>query len=187
MMTDLIAEITKALLSIKGNQFVSLEYLTKKSHELARYTILVGFNYHRAVEKSVVDLEVLITENTATWTPLQKLAADQVMESLKETLTAHAEGRQNEAYTKKNQYISIGNGVNINSTDRTIQLFGLVQSKVTLIEGEYPKVNSTPLTIEKNKIRKQLTLSRFREFAIDQENIGCIKVNGDTIELVPTT
>ena len=184
-MKNLIAEITKALTAIKGNQFVSLTYLAKSSGELARHTINVGFSYHKAVEKSVTELEILIAENSATWSELTKQAATNVMASLKKTLEAHARGEQNEDYTKKGQYIPIGNGVNLNTADNTLQLFGLVNSKVTLVEGVYPKVNSRPLTIEQNKIRKQLSISKFREFALDLSQIGQVKVNGQTMEMEP--
>jgi hypothetical protein len=183
-MTNLVAEITKALTAIKGNQFVSITYLAKKSGELARHTINVGFSYHRAVEKSVTELEILTAENSATWNELTKQAAANVMASLKKTLEAHARGEQNEDYTKRGQYIPIGNGVNLNTADNTIQLFGLSHAKTVLVEGIYPTVNSRPLTIEQNKIRNMLTVSKFREFALDSSQIAQVKVNGDTLELV---
>jgi uncharacterized protein YhbP (UPF0306 family) len=183
-MKNLVAEITKALTAIKGNQFVSLTYLAKSSGELARHTINVGFSYHNAVKQSVTELEILISENSATWSELTKQAATNVMASLKKTLEAHARGEQNEDYTKKGQYIPIGNGVNLNTADNTIQLFGLSRTKVVLVEGIHPKVNSRPLTIEQNKIRKMLTVSKFREYALDATQIAQVKVNGDTLEMI---
>ena len=184
-MKNIVAEITKAVSQIQGNQFASLTYLTKKTKELARYTVNLGFSYHKAVEKSVTDLQILTKENWATWSELQKQASGEVMESLLKTLVAHENGTQNDDYTKKGQYVSLGNGLNLNTTDNTIQLFGLLQSKVVLTEGEPQKpVKSAPLTIEKNKIRRQLTVSKFREFALDKENITGVRVNGNTIEMV---
>lgn len=182
-MKNLVLEITKRVTEIEHCQFASLTYLTKKSSELARFTVLIGFSYHNAVEKSVTELEILINENVDNWTPVEKQAAVEVMESLKKTLAAHAAGEQNADYTKKGQYIPIRNGVNVNSTDNTIQLFGLVQSRVTLVEGTYKKVNSAPLTIAKNNLRKQLTVGKFREFAIDESQVASVKVNGNTLEM----
>lgn len=183
VMRTKIAELAEAIKSIKGCQFASLTYLTKKTKELARYTVNLGFSYHNAVTKSVTELELLIAENTATWSEVTKLAAAEVMESLKKTIAAHAEGKQNEDYTKIGQYVSIGNGLNLNTVDNTIQLFGLLHSKVVLAEGEPQKpVKSAPLTIEKNKLRKQLSIGKFREFALDEGNVCGVKVNGDTIE-----
>lgn len=183
-MKSTIAQIAQAIKGIKGCQFASLTYLSKTDGSLARYTVNLGFSYHNAVTKSVTELEILIAEKAAQWSELTKQAANEVMESLKKTLAAHAEGKQNDDYTKKDQYIPIGNGMNLNTTDNTIQLFGLLHSKVVLVEGTRKEVKSKPLTIEKNKIRRELSVSKFREFALDVENVAGVKVNGGTIELV---
>jgi hypothetical protein len=187
MATNLIAEISKQIAKIKGNQFVSLTYLSKKHGELARYVVNIGFSYHNAVVKSVIELEILIAENETAWNELQKEAAQNVLASLKKTLAAHERGEQNEDYTKSGMYVPIANGLNLNTNDNTLALFGLVNSKVVLVPGIYPKVNSRPLTIEQNKIKKQLTISKFREFALDLSQISQVKVNGSTLELETTT
>lgn len=184
-MNNLIAEITKNIAKIQTCKFASLTYLAKSSGELARFTVNLGFSYHNLVEKSVTELEILIAEQTATWNELQRTAANNIMASLKKTLAAHARGEQNADYTKKNQYIPIGAGLSLNTTDNTIQLFGLVNSKVVLSEGNHKVVNSAPLTIEQNKIRKQLSISKFREFALDLSQIGQVKVNGEVFEMEP--
>ena len=182
---NLIAQITKAVTGIQACQFASLTYLSKSHGELARYTVNLGFSYHNLVEKSITELEILIAENSAKWNALQNLAASEVMASFRKTLEAHSRGEQNEDYTKKGQYIPIGNGVNLNTTDNTLQLFGLVNSKVVLVEGVYPKVNSKPLTLAKKDITKQLSISKFREFALDLSQIGQVKVAGQTLEMEP--
>lgn len=184
-MKNLIAEITKALTSIQGNRFVSLTYLSKSSNELARHVINVGFSYHAAVEKSVTELEILMAENVATWNADYKVAADKIMASLRKTLAAHAVGEQNDDYTKKGQYIPIAAGVNVNTTDNTIQLFGLTHTKTVLVEGTFKTVNSSPVTVARRKIEKMLTVGKFREFALDLSQVAQVKVNGDTLEMEP--
>jgi len=186
-MKNLIAQITKQVTAIQGCKFASLTYLSKKANELARYNVSLGFSYHNLVEKSVTELEIIMAENETVWNPLQKQAAANVMASLKKTLAAHAAGEQNEDYTKRDQYIALGNGVSLNTSDNTIQLFGLVNSKVVLVKGEYKTVNSRPLTIEQDKIRKQLSISKFREFALDLSQVAQVKVNGETMEMEPVT
>jgi hypothetical protein len=183
MKPNIIAQITKAITKIQGCQFASLTYLSKKHGELARYTANFGFSYHQIVEKSVTALEILISENETVWDSTWKLAAAELLESFKNTLAAHARGEQNEAYTKKDQYIPLGGGANLNTSDNSIQLFGLVLTKKVLVEGVYPKVNSAPKTIAKNKIRKMLPVGNFREFAIDLSQVEQMKINGNTIEI----
>ncbi len=179
----IIAEITKAVTKIKGCQFASLTYLSKTAGELARYTANFGFSYHQIVEKSITELEILIRENENVWDATWKLAASELMASFKETIAAHARGEQNAAYTKKGQYIPLGGGANLNVADNTIQLFGLVLTKKVLVEGVYPKVNSAPKTVAKNKIRKLLPVGNFREFAMDLSQVEQMKINGSVIEI----
>lgn len=189
-MPNLIAEISKQIAAIQGNKFVAFTYLSKKAGELARHTLQVGFNYNTLVEKSVTELEILMQENDALpaghadkWDALHVTAAGEVMASLKKTLEAHARGEQNEDYTKKGQYIPIGNGLNLNTTDNTLQLFGLAHSKTVLVEGTYPKVNSRPLTIAKKSISDKLSVSKFREFALDLSQVAGCRINGQTLEM----
>lgn len=184
-MKNLRAEVTKILTEIKGCQFVSFTYLSKGAGELARHTLNVGFNYHTAVEKSAEELETIIALESAGWTDLQKTAANSVLASLHKTLAAHEVGEQNADYTKRDQYIPLGNGVNINANDNSIQVFGLKNTKTVLVPGVYPHVNSRPLTLAKNEIRDRLTVGKFREFALDEDTIAQVKVNGDTFEFVP--
>ena len=187
---NLIAEIAKKLATVEGTQFASFTYLSKKAGELARHTLILGFSYNKLVEKSVTELETLISFNAQLtaddpekWTTLQKQAAANVMASLKKTLEAHSRGEQNEDYTKKGQYVPIGNGLNWNSTDGTLQLFGLAHTKVVLVEGVYPHVNSRPMTIAQNEIKSQLSISKFREFALDLSQVAEAKINGTTLEM----
>ena len=188
--TNIIAEITRKVTVLKGARLASLTYLSKKAGELARYTANFGFSYHQVVEKSKLELELLTLEDDARlatdpnkWNADYRQAAAELMASFDKTLAAHARGEQNEDYTKKGQYIPLGNGASLNTTDNTIQLFGLVLTKVTLVEGTYPFVNSAPKTIAKNKIRKMLPVGNFREFALDNSQVAQMKVNGDTIEI----
>jgi len=182
---NIIAEITKSIVAIKGCRFASLTYLSKSAGELARYTANFGFSYHQVVEKSKLELELLMADPViqAAWDEAHKKAADKIMASLTKTLAAHARGEQNEDYTKRGQYIPLGNGANLNTTDNTIQLFGLVLSKTVLKKGTYPVVNSSDVTIARRKIEKLLPIGNFREFAIDESQVAQMKVNGDVIEI----
>lgn len=182
---NIIAEVARAIAQIQGAQFLSFTYLSKGAGELARHTLIAGFNYHTLVEKSVKELETIIALESAGWNELQKTAANNVLASLNKTLAAHERGEQNEDYTKRNQYVPIGNGMNLNTNDNTIQLFGLAHAKAVLVPGVYPHVNSRPLTLAQNEVRNRLSVAKFREFAVDPENVASVRVNGNTIEFVP--
>jgi hypothetical protein len=186
-MKSKLAEVVQAIRGIKGCQFASFTYRTKKTKELARYTVNLGFNYLNAVKADITDLEIFLGEITDK-TSLEFEAATLHLASLRESLEKHLKGEQHSAYTKAGQYVSIGNGLNLNLTDNTLQLFGLVISKVQIEEGEPQKpVKSAPMTIEKNKVRRRGKVGKLREFALDEGNVCGVKVNGDTIEFTAPT
>ncbi len=172
--------LIQKIIALKTPQFASLLYRSKTDKSLARYTLILGFKYVNLLEKSKTELEIAMQ----TIDPALKDAANEVMKSIEKSLAAHAKGEQNADYTKKDLYVPLGNGLNLNSNDGTLQLFGLVQSKVVIEEGEPKKaVNSGAMTIAKAKVNKLLSKSKFREFAIDLGNLQVAKVDGDTLVL----
>jgi len=162
-----------------GSTFASFTYTSKKSGEQARYTVILGGDYTNLLKKSILELELLISENKFAGIELE--AANAVLASLNKSLVAHQNGTQSEDYTKKGQYVNIGNGVNINTNDNSIQIFGVKLTKKVIVEGVHKKVNSKPLTIAKRNVEKLLPISNFREFAFDMGNIHQVKVDGQTV------
>lgn len=167
-----------------GVGFASLLYRSKSDESLARYTVNLGFKYINLLEKSISELQAKI-DNYEFATELEKQAAGEVMASLQKSLISHQNGQQNEDYTKKGQYTSLGNGLSIHENPdgkTSLQLFGLVQSKKVIEQGLPKKqVNSKPITVAKNAIKKNLSISKFREFALDIGNIQMVKVDGQTL------
>lgn len=172
--------ILKNLLNA-GPGFASFTYKSKSDNSVARYTLNLGFKYINLLEKSIQELQKKLDLNEFSGDSL--LAAHEVMNSLQKSLFAHQNGTQSDDYTRKGTMTSLGNGVSINH-DNTIQIFGLVQSKKILQEGTPKKeVKSKPITILKNQIKKDLPISKFREFALDKDAMQVMRVNGDTIEI----
>lgn len=177
-------------------QFASILYRTKTKQnksgkivsggELSRYTLILGATYLSLIEKSRLALELIPDKELNELNPDVVLVAQakaEVLESLTKSIIAHKAGTQSDDYTKKGLYEPLGAGLNLNSNDNTLQLFGLVQSKVTLEKGIFKHVDSAPLTIVKNQIRKLLPIGKFREFALDLGNIKLLKMNGNTLEI----
>jgi hypothetical protein len=173
-------QILKNLLNA-GAGFASFTYKSKGDGSVARYTLNLGFKYISLLEKSIQELKTKMDLNEFSGDEL--LAANEVMASLEKSLEAHRNGTQNEDYTRKGLMTPLGNGVSINH-DNSIQIFGLVQSKKIIQEGTPKKeVKSKPITILKNKIKKDLPISKFREFALDKDAMQVMRINGDTIEI----
>lgn len=104
-------------------------------------------------------------------------AANELLASFNATLS----GTQT-AYTKEGQYITVANGVKLNTNDNTLELCGLEQSKVVITPGNYPKVNSKPKTIAKNAIRKTLPIGKYKTLCLDAGLFQSAKLNGETLE-----
>jgi hypothetical protein len=116
---------------------------------------------------------------------LDKQAAEELLNSF----TASLNGTQ-ENYTKEHVYVDVADssgktvqGIKRNINDGSLQIFGLLHSKVQITPPtiEDKPVKSRPLTIAKNKLRKDLPVGKFREFAL--ENLNVVKLNGETLEL----
>lgn len=181
--------------TLKGNRFASLLYTSKESGEVARHTILIGFDYHNAVETSAQLLHMIswhdmgVKEKAQFDYPTFLKAKAEVFSSLRATLAAHAVNAQNPAYTKKDTYEMVSyegqqlNGIRFNPNDGSFKLFGLTQSKVVLKNGVFKQVKSAPKTLAKKAITDALPVGKFREYAIEPNALEVAKINGNTIEL----
>jgi hypothetical protein len=178
-------------------QFASLVYTTKTKTdktgkivdggEKSRFTVILGAKYGELLEKSLLACSLLnvveLAKDKAIDEAIMAKAREDVETSLRKSIAAHKLGTQNSDYTKKNQYIPLANGLNINETDNSLQLFGLIHSKVVLEPGVHKYVNSAIETIAKNAIRKSLPIGKFREFAIDPGQVQVAKLDGETLVL----
>lgn len=167
-------QFISALGGIQSCRFASITYTAKESGETARHTVLLGFSYRKAVEKSLLELEI----QRPSLSGIDAIAADELLESFRKTLNGTQDG-----YTKEGIYVDTAiSGLKVNTNDDSLQLFGLVQSKVVLVSGVHKVVKSSEKTIAKNKLRKELPVGKFREYAIDAGAIHAARVNGEVIE-----
>lgn len=174
--------ILEAIASQAGlARFASFTYTSKSTGETARYTLQLGFNYRNALQRSLMELEV----DSQIMTGIDKVAADELISSFKSSL----EGTQNK-YTKKDVYQPYKDnngrtfpGVKVNINDGSLKVFGLVSSKVQIAPPVLEKkpVQSSELTLAKNRLRKALPIGRFAEFDIGQLSIA--KIDGETLIL----
>ena len=180
-MNEKINQLVAQVAALRGSKFASLTY-TKSAKvngagEQARHTIILGFDYMGAVKRSLAELQARKFDSE-----LDKQAAAELVASFEKTIAAHEAGERNPDYTKKDVYVSLFNGLNVSKTDGSFKLFGLSISKKVLVNGVYRTVNSKPLTVAKDAIRKTLTIGAFREFAVSEESLANAKLNGETIE-----
>lgn len=158
---------------LSGNQackFASFTY-TNNYGETSQYLVLLNVDYRRCVEDDIAFLNQFI--------PRTELEA-QAKQELLASFSAFLDGESKS--TKKNYYKPVGKTVKIGEND-CVYIVGMVLEKKVITPGEPRKpVNSNPLTVEKNKLRKLLKTSRYREFKVSAPYFVA-KTNGETIEI----
>lgn len=169
-----LASLVQALNGNTQCRFASLVYRSKESGELARHVVLLGFSYRNCVETSLAELQRV----RPSLDGVSAIAADELLESFTKTLA----GTQDK-YTKAETYAATDiPGIKVNTVDNSLQLFGLAHAKTVLEPGTHKVVKSSEKTIAKNKLRAELPIGKFREFALDAGVIELAKVNGEVIE-----
>lgn len=164
-----------------GSTFVGLTYTAKGTGETARYVVNMGVSYKNTVTKSFKSLEEVEVENLSG---LEVEALAEVKASLQNTLDNMEKGLTNDNYTKAATYVAIYDGLKVNVNDGTFEVNGMIVSKKVLVEGVYKKVNSRPLTIAKEKLKKNLPVSKYRSFCLDNDCLDTIRIGGCELEVL---
>jgi hypothetical protein len=175
-MKNLIETIQQA--TAKGCRFASITYKAKTTGEIAKHILLLGVSLENAYKKDVAKLEGV------SYSGVKEEARKAILASLCESLKKGI--GKNSAYTQKGQWETLGKGIRRNIEKGTIQVYGLSVSKRVIVKGTYKTVNSLPLTIEKNKLKKELRLrsSKFRPFVVDPTTVKDSSFNGQRLEIV---
>lgn len=162
--------------SITGVSFVSIKNYTNTKGEVSNNLINVGIRYEVAKAK---DIEFLENINLNEYTFKSPLAL--IEEARKELIASFIAPDENRSKGQTDAYTTIFAGVKVHNETGVLYVYGYRESKTVLVEGVYPKVNSRPLTIAKNELRKLLKTGKFTQYALEVGNT--IKGNGETLEL----
>ena len=184
-LSEKVLAVIRQVAANKGNRFASLVYRAKESGELARHTILIGFSYHNSVVESLAQVRAMKFDAGS----IEAQAQADLIASFEKTLAAHAEEKQNADYTKGEAYDDVSldgvpvSGIRYNKNDGSFKLFGLSVKKDVLENGVFKVVKSSALVLAKNKIRRELPVGKFREYAIEENALAAAKMNGETLEM----
>jgi len=147
------------------SMFMTIEEYRNSADEIADYSIAFHVSYQSLLKRSLIQLETYIPENE---TELQ--AKQELMKSYQSSLDKMKEKSQEELeehYTHfkdcNGNYIK---GVKLHNDSNTLHLYGVIVHKRVTQPGNYKKVNSSQLTLAKQKISNELPISRWRQFKI---------------------
>jgi hypothetical protein len=154
-------------------RFITLTYRAKETGELARHTLLLNVNRRNVLAR---DLAVL-AKKLPMLSGDKKTACEELIASITETLNTG----QNSQYTKLGYYDKQGNGNVAVSVKDVCYVRGYSTGKLVIEKGTYRRVKSSPKTIAKNELRKDLKNTKFREFRITPENFILARHDGKAI------
>jgi hypothetical protein len=174
-----IARLVAAVSGLQGVKFVGVTYTSKESNETARHTLILGASYKECVRNSMEQL----TAKLHTLSGIDREAADALLVSFSKTLLAQDTGTEHPSYTKAGLYEAICPGLKVSRADGTFELCGLSHSKRVLVPGTYPVVNSRPLTIAKDKLRRELPIGKFRTLSLDMGHLESVRIGGNEIDV----
>ena len=173
---DNLRESTK-----NGCRFVGFLYQSKTTGETAQYCINLGVDYAESLQH---DLDAVNAYNPVG--ELEEQAKQEIVASLQKTLAPKTIEEQKE-HDEKDPYDHIGKGLKQHKESGELYIWGFQQSK-TQVEPPTKEVkpkNSKPLTIAKEKLKKDLGFKsiKFRQYILAKENIAGIVVNGEPLEV----
>ena len=175
----LIAQIEQTFKA--GARFIGLTY-TNQNGGTSRYNLLTGVNLTSLYKSDLRSLLALRPDLTG----VQLEACDEIIASIKNSLEKGIGNNDN--YTLKGYFTPVtANGEVKLHTDDTgathLYLRGYVIKKTELVKGTYKPVKSSPKTLAKKELEKNLRRGDLRTFKINVEQIHGISMNGMTVEL----
>jgi hypothetical protein len=177
----------------KGAKFARIiGYSSDKSDhsELADHTIILNFSYAnmrkddketlRTFDVNVVDVNKFNYESIDTKGMELTAYKNEVRNCLNNALY---EINNPKPSTKVNNDEYLNEMLVFNWNTERLSIIGQGVKKETIVEGEYKKVKSAPLTIAKKLIMKQanLRVDKYKRFAID--NLNIVNLQGETLEI----
>jgi len=184
---EITGKIINTISTIKGNQFVGIKnYLSKKSGEISNVLVNCGFSYENAIKKDVEKLQS-ITEKEVQLIALEyKQPVELIQQAIDKLLAAFLKNmnkatQSNQSKGQELAYVKIADSIKMNIETGLIYVYALSVKKTVIKKGEYKVVNSRPLTIAQNNIKKALNFStaNFRNFVLSPENFGAVKAQGE--------
>jgi len=177
----------------KGAKFATIkDYSSDKSEhsEIANHSIILNFSYAnmkkddketlRNFDVNVVDVNKFNYDSIDTKGMELGAYKNEVRNSLQNALYEINNPKQVERVNNDDYLNDI---LVFNWNTERLSIIGQGMKKETIVEGEYKKVKSAPLTIAKKLIMKQanLRVDKYRRYAID--NLSIVKLQGETLEI----
>ena len=164
-----------------SSTFLVLKGYRSESGELADYQIVFHMSYENALKRSIMQLSVFVPADELEAQAKEELVASYAKSLEKVQSELEVLGEVYDRVLDKDGHVV--KGVKVHKDTGVLYLFGLAHQKVVREPGVYKQVNKRPLTVAKDKLRKGLPASRFRQFVIKPGQVESIQV--ENLSLLP--
>ncbi len=159
----------------KGSTFLVLLGYKNKQGEVTDRTISFHVSYENALVRSIAKLEAM-----KGLTGIEAQARDELLTSYRKSLAAPVE-ETDEASPYHVLLDADGEsikGLKVHKETQRLYVYGMQVpgQKRVITEGTYKPVKSSEKTLAKQKLSKDLPVSRWRQFIISPDNVREIKV-----------
>lgn len=177
---------------LNGTKFIGIhKYESKTTGELANHVVNAGFKYENAVKKDLASLKALTENDVIIISNDINIDKSIVSDAISALITSfennqNAETKSNQSKGQENAFVHITNGVKFHIESQKLHIYAMAISKEIIKAGEYKTVNSRPLTITKNAVKKYCNFStaKYRNFIVDDTMLKAVKMSGETLSLV---
>lgn len=188
-----VNKLIEATNQISGVSLISINgYSSDKSNntEIANQLINIGASYQNMIKKDSnifanVDLSLIdVDKFNYTSIDTAKLTLEQFKQAVKENLPIALTELQAPKKSKETNDIYLNKALVYNLNTMRLSVIGQQINKVVETKGEFKIVKSSPKTIAKKLIEKQVKsrTASLRRFALDNL-INTISINGDKLEI----
>lgn len=165
-----------------ASTFLTLKGYKSAAGEIADHTIIFHISYKTALEGSIATLSLVIPDND-----LEAVAKAELLASYNKSLE---NGSTEPLEVIGEHYERVLDrdgkpikGVKVHRETKDLYIFGLAHRKRVYIPGVYKDIKRRPLTIAKDKLRKGLSVEKFRQFVVKPGQVESIKV--EHLSLLP--
>ena len=140
---------------------------------MANYTLLLNVNLENLYKRSLAKLKAIKAK-----TCIEDIAQKELIASLELSLAKGIGNNPNYTHKGLKKVIS----ANLRQWENgKIELLGLLVKKTIIERGVHKRVNKRDKTIAKDKLRKELKMSKLRTFKINPDNISQISNDGKVL------
>jgi hypothetical protein len=186
-------ERVKAILAkcilMNGSSFVGIRGYENSKGEVSNHVIIANFNYGNAVTKDVAKLKGA-TDDDVQNICKSGYSAELVKEAIAKMIASFeknsdSETASNQSNAQKETYTKVTDCIKMHNETGELYIYAIGHSKQVVTPIEYKPVNSKPLTLAQNAVKKyfDLTTAKYRSFVVSEDKMAVVKITGDTITL----